>query len=139
MSSDSKEAERARKRRYYWRHRDRLKAERVENQDAAIPAASRVMGVARTYADLMALLRQRREELGRSQLENDAFSGLQDGYTGKLEIGPERGGRAMGRMSTERWLRGLGLVLMVVVDQPKPAAAARTPRKRPSRARPKAR
>lgn len=132
MPTADKERERARKRRYYWRHRDRLKLARVENQDAAPPAASRVLGVARTYAELVAILRQRRLELDRSQLENDALAGLQDGYTGKLEIGAVKHGRTMGRISTERWLRGLGVALLVIQDGPRPRRP-KAPRRRPAK------
>lgn len=133
MSTDAKEAERARKRRYYWRHRERLKQARVENQDAPAVSAGAVLGVARTYAELVAILKQRRIELDRSQLENDAIAGLQDGYTGKLEIGAVPHGRTMGRISTELWLRGLGVSLLVILDAPPPPPRQAT-RRRPAKA-----
>lgn len=43
-----------------------------------------------TYAELRDALRERRLELGLTQLELDYLSGVQDGWTGKAECSAKR-------------------------------------------------
>ncbi|MGB7976257.1 MAG: hypothetical protein WCF81_18365 [Roseiarcus sp.] len=47
----------------------------------------------RTYQDLTAALAARRRALGLTQLQCDSRAGLQDQYTGKLEIGTRHWGK----------------------------------------------
>ena len=71
----------------------------------------------RTYKELRETLAARRRALGWSQLECDYKSGLQDQYTGKLEIGT----RCLGEMSMAVLLETLGLDLLVAPRDGRPA------------------
>jgi len=71
-------------------------------------------GVARTYGELIYLLREHRYSLGLSQLDVDHIAGLQDGYTGKLEQPNKHYGRRAVHPMFNLWLGGLGVGLMVV-------------------------
>lgn len=63
-----------------------------------------------SYEALRLALIARRYSLGLPQLEVDAISGLQDGYTAKLE----RGSKRLGEVSMSCLLGALGLELLVV-------------------------
>jgi hypothetical protein len=63
----------------------------------------------RTYKELRETLAARRKALGWTQLECDHKSGLQDQYTGKLEIGT----RHLGSMSMEVLLQTLDLEMYI--------------------------
>ncbi|MCW5695327.1 MAG: hypothetical protein KIS96_01200 [Bauldia sp.] len=76
--------------------------------------APRILGLANNYEDFARILAARRRALGKPQLEIDHIAGLQDGYTGKLEIGGRRGGRNAGRVSLFLWLQALGVTIAVV-------------------------
>lgn len=77
----------------------------------------------RTYKELREALAARRRALGWSQLECDYKSGLQDQYTGKLEIGT----RCLGEMSMAVLLETLGVDLLVAPrDGPPAHLGART-------------
>ena len=65
----------------------------------------RIVGLAVTYAELRALIKKRRIELGLSQLAFDQLAGLPDGYTGKIECGK----RHLGEQSFEQVARALGV------------------------------
>lgn len=82
----------------------------------------RVIGEAEDYDQLRAILIGRRRALKLSQLALDNKAGLQEGYTGKLEIGKDRGGRNMGPVSTALWLGALGVRIVVVIDEKDQAA-----------------
>lgn len=69
-----------------------------------------------TYDELVAALRKRRVDLGLSQMTVDNMSGLQSGYTGKLEANPRSDhARGLGRVSMPLLLSALGCA-MVLVD-----------------------
>ena len=79
-------------------------------------AAARGMpiGVARSYEDIVAACRSRRQELGLPQLTIDEIAGLQSGYVGKIECGDKR----LGPMSLPCLLGALGLELVMVRTVP---------------------
>jgi len=77
-----------------------------------------VSEVIQTYDDLVSAMRARREALGMSVLEADATSGLQDGYTSKLENPATKYGRGVGPDTLPLWLGGLR-VGIVLVDLPR--------------------
>lgn len=66
------------------------------------------MAVVVDYPGLRAAVASRRRQLGMTQLELDAMSGVPAGYTGKLEVGL----RNFGDMSLSCVLQTLGLVLV---------------------------
>jgi hypothetical protein len=70
--------------------------------------------VIRTYAELVAALREHRLALGLSQLECDCRSGLQNGYVGKLECWQSPHGRGMSMKSLDGVLGVLGLGILLV-------------------------
>lgn len=63
----------------------------------------------RTYRDLTQALAARRRQLGLTQLECDARAGLQDQYTGKLEIGT----RHLGKLSLPMLCAALEVDILV--------------------------
>ena len=68
-----------------------------------------------SYDDLIATLIARRQELGLSQIELDYVSGLQEGYSGKLESWRHpNSGRKLGKVSMRLLLEALGVVLIVM-------------------------
>jgi predicted transcriptional regulator len=71
----------------------------------------------RDFDELATALRNRRLELGMSQLELDHRSGLPDGYTAKLELVASnptaKNARNIGRLSLPLMLEALGLTLIV--------------------------
>ena len=66
------------------------------------------------YADLIAALRARADEIGATRLQIDAASGLPEGYAGKL-FGPSKM-RCLGKISLGPVLGALGLKLVAVPD-----------------------
>jgi hypothetical protein len=66
-----------------------------------------------TYAELRDALRERRLELGLTQLALDHCAGLQDGWVSKAEM---EIGKRWGTMSLAAALGALGLKLLVVAD-----------------------
>ena len=66
-----------------------------------------------TYPELRDALRERRLELGLTQLELDYLSGVQDGWTGKAECSAKR----WGQMSLACALGALGLRIVLVEDE----------------------
>lgn len=80
--------------------------------DASSPGVP--IGVARSYEDIVAACRSRRQELGLPQLVVDEIAGLQSGYVGKIECGDKR----LGAMSLPCLLGALGLELVVVRTVP---------------------
>ncbi len=66
-----------------------------------------------TYAELRDALRERRLELGLTQLALDHCAGLQDGWSSKAEMVD---GKRWGEMSISAALGALGLKLLVVAD-----------------------
>lgn len=103
---------RKRDRRYYARHAPAIRAKRRTSRRAT-PLGKPVD----SYAALMAILAKHRKKIGLSQLAVDFAAGMQDGYTGKLEIGARRGGRNLGKWSIEILLKTLGVKLVVVKDE----------------------
>lgn len=87
--------------------------------------------IARNYAEFVRALRYWRTRKGLSQLAVDYRSGLQQGYTGKLEQpdGVTRGGKRYGKRachpSFDLWLGGVGVALVIVplrhTVRPRPA------------------
>lgn len=77
-------------------------------------AALKPIGVVREYGDLVDAMRERRQALGWSHLELDYRSGVQDGYTGKIENWRAGYGKKMGVVSLPLLLEALGLGLLVV-------------------------
>lgn len=88
--------------------------------------------IATNSDDLIAHLIQRRQRLGLSQLAVDQLSGLQSGYTGKIERpnGKTRKGKKWGRRVTlgpifDYWIQSLGVGIAVVPLSPEPRRRAR--------------
>jgi len=77
-----------------------------------------VSPVIQTYDDLVSAMRARRESMGMTVIELEAKSGLQDGYTSKLENPGARWGRGVGPDTLPLWLGGLR-VGIVLVDLPR--------------------
>lgn len=85
--------------------------------DKAVTAdASDAAGI-QCLEELAVVMRQRRHQLGWSQLELDARSGLPDGYTAKLEAmitnPTASNARGLGRLSLPLMLGALQLELVV--------------------------
>jgi len=76
-----------------------------------------------TYAELRDALRERRLELGLSQLALDHCAGLQEAWTSKAEMSD---GKRWGEMSLAAALGALGLKLLVVADDGSLPAVTRT-------------
>jgi hypothetical protein len=74
--------------------------------------------IIRTYDDLLAALRAKRIERGLSSIELDDLSGMQDGYTGKLENGfvhnRKKSARSFGPVTLGLWLQALNIGLVIV-------------------------
>lgn len=80
-----------------------------------------LLAFCRDYRGLMDALKARRVALGFTQLEVDERSGLQDGYTGKLEAWDRDSGRRLGPVSMELLLGALGLqIALMEIRQPAP-------------------
>ena len=79
-----------------------------------------VSGTILTYDDLVKALTDRRNALGLSCIEVDARSGMQEGYTNKLENYRKDYGRGAGPETFPLWLGGLK-VGIVLVDLPRRA------------------
>lgn len=77
-----------------------------------------VSDVIQDYDEFVAAMRARREALGMSVVESDARSGLQEGYTSKLENAGAKWGRGVGPDTLPLWLGGLR-VGFVLVDLPR--------------------
>ena len=91
----------------------------------------------RTYEQLTSALAARRRQLGLTQLDVDARSGLQNSYTGKLEIGT----RHLGKLSLPMLCAALDIDILVAprssvapVDEERPGSAAGSGYERQSRA-----
>lgn len=67
-----------------------------------------------TFEDMIEALRQRRVELGYSQVDADDICGLAPGHIGKIEVKTAKGAtsqsRHLGPVSFANILRGYGLV-----------------------------
>lgn len=135
MPTKSKRKRAAQNRRYWARHRQKIKERRALAISTPEASSPEVLGIAKSYVELTSILRRRREEKGMSQLELDDAAGMQSGYTGKLEMVPapgeerKKGARTMGRLTTERWLTSLGVKLVVVEDPPPGSRRAETAKK----------
>ena len=86
-----------------------------------------VSDVIRDYEEFVAAMRARREALGMSVMETDARSGLQEGYTTKLENAGAKWGKGMGPGTMPLWLGGLRVGL-VLVDLPRRPAKRDRPK-----------
>lgn len=87
--------------------------------------APTILGMATNYGELIDLIVLRRKELGLSQIDLDDLSGLQSGYTGKIEAWRHpRAGRGLGAVSLPLVLETLGLRIALVAEEP-PAAVLR--------------
>lgn len=84
-----------------------------------------VSGVITDYGQLVDALTKRRSELEISSIELDARSGMQEGYTSKLENYGRPQGRGLGPEIFPLWLGGLR-VGVVLVDMPRRPRKART-------------
>lgn len=84
--------------------------------------------IIRSYDDLLAGLAKKRAERGMTTLELDDASGLQDGYTAKLEnhflANGKKSTRAIGPVTLSLWLQALGVGLVIVDDARKHRASA---------------
>ncbi|MDI7862554.1 helix-turn-helix domain-containing protein [Rhizobiaceae bacterium n13] len=80
-----------------------------------------VSGVITDYRQLVEALIKRRDELKISSIELDARSGMQEGYTSKLENYGRPQGRGMGPEVFPLWLGGLkcGVVLVDLPRRPR--------------------
>lgn len=78
-------------------------------------------GVIKTYDDFVKAMTERRKALDLSCIESDALSGMQEGYTNKLENWREDYGRGMGAEIFPLWLGALkcGLVLVELPRRPR--------------------
>ncbi len=87
-----------------------------------------VSGVIQNYDDLVEALISRRDALKLSCLELDARSGMQEGYTNKLENWRQDYGRGMGPDIFPLWLGGLrvGVVLVSMPGRPRKAKEAKS-------------
>lgn len=77
-----------------------------------------ISGVITQYDELVEALRNRRAQLAMSSIELDAKSGMQEGYTSKLENFGRPQGRGMGPEVFPLWLGGLK-VGIILVDLPR--------------------
>ncbi|MBX5001867.1 helix-turn-helix domain-containing protein [Rhizobium lentis] len=77
-----------------------------------------VSGVITDYNELVSALTDRRNKLGISSIELDARSGMQEGYTSKLENYGRPQGRGLGPDVFPLWIGGLK-VGVVLVDLPR--------------------
>ena len=73
-----------------------------------------IIGEAHDHDSLVAVLRQRKDQLHLSDLMLDDLAGFTQGHAGKL-LGPART-KTLGRVSLSAMLGALGLRLLVVVD-----------------------
>jgi hypothetical protein len=79
----------------------------------------------RDYADLIATMRARREELGWSQEQANDRCGFQDGYYAKLEIPSDVSGRTLTPLTFPCVLTALGFDLVPVRRAPGQVDAAK--------------
>lgn len=77
-----------------------------------------VSGVITDYQQFVDALTKRRDEIGISSIELDARSGMQEGYTSKLENFGRPQGRGIGPEIFPLWIGGLR-VGIVLVDMPR--------------------
>lgn len=79
-----------------------------------------VSNVIQTYDDFVTAMRVRRESINMTVAEADAKSGLQEGYTSKLENPSTKWGRGVGPDTMPLWLGGLkvGIVLVELPRRP---------------------
>lgn len=73
-----------------------------------------VSGIITDYEELVQALRTRREKLKMSVMELDAKSGMQEGYSSKLENYGKKSGRGMGPDTFPLWLGALRLAVVLV-------------------------
>jgi predicted DNA-binding transcriptional regulator AlpA len=110
-------------RRLYWRQSEILGWElRREGIDPDMPQSIRgypvISGPISDYGDLVEVLRKQREKLKMTVMEVDAVTGMQEGYTNKLENWGRDYGRGAGPETLTLWLGGLRAAL-VLVELPK--------------------
>lgn len=86
--------------------------------DGKVIGLKPVSGVITDYSQLVDALVKRREKLGISSIELDARSGMQEGYTSKLENYGRPQGRGMGPEVFPLWIGGLR-VGVILVDLPR--------------------
>lgn len=109
-------------RRYYSEHEimrwESRKGGPDPDVDGKVVGLAPVSGVITEYDELVSALVKRRSQLGISSMELDARSGMQEGYTSKLENFGRPQGRGMGPEVFPLWLGGLK-VGVVLVDLPR--------------------
>ena len=71
----------------------------------------------KTYSELVTHLVRRRHDLGMSQIDMDARTGLADGYVAKIECGTKR----LGPTSLPCILGALGVSILIVPDSQLPS------------------
>jgi predicted DNA-binding transcriptional regulator AlpA len=78
-------------------------------------------GIIQNYDEFVQAMVQRRKELALSCIELDARSGMQEGYSNKLENWRKDFGRGMGSDTFPLWLGGLrvGIVLVSLPRRPR--------------------
>ncbi|RVG92104.1 DNA-binding protein [Sinorhizobium meliloti] len=107
-------------RRHYYRESDVFSWElKREGIDPDVPdfvhGAEVVSGVISDYGELVDALKKHRESLKMTVMELDARSGMQEGYTTKLENWARPGyGRGAGPDTLPLWLGGLRLGIVLV-------------------------
>jgi predicted DNA-binding transcriptional regulator AlpA len=91
--------------------------------DGKVVGLAPVSGVITEYDQLVSALVKRRSQLGISSMELDARSGMQEGYTSKLENFGRPQGRGMGPEVFPLWLGGLkvGIILVDLPRKPRKA------------------
>ncbi len=110
-------------RRLYWRENELMDWDlRQQGIDPKLPPSAAgypvISGPIGDYSDLVEALRKQRERLKLSVMEVDAITGLQEGYTNKLENWGRPYGRGAGPEILQLWLGGLRTAL-VLVELPK--------------------
>jgi predicted DNA-binding transcriptional regulator AlpA len=98
-----------------WDARQGAPAEALDEVTKGLPIVSEVI---QDYTTFVQAMRRRRQELGISGMELDARSGMQEGYTSKLENFGRPQGRGMGPVVFPLWLGGLR-VGIILVDLPR--------------------
>lgn len=118
------------KRRYYFPEGAIAAWERehgkIPGEDAeSVAGCAVVSGVIQSYDDFVRAMASRRRNLAMTCIEVEMVSGMQEGYTTKLENWERGYGRGMGPETFPLWLGGLRLGI-VLVDLPR---RPRKPRK----------
>lgn len=103
---------------------DEHHAGRSLEQQETVRGAKVISPIIRDYAEFVAAMRERRDEMKMTNMELEAKSGLQEGYVTKLENWPSQYARGVGADTFPLWLGGLR-VGVVLVELPRRANGKR--------------